>query len=125
MKAASIACALTLLVGASTARAQCKPAAIPNGDPALVQTLIERLTASGIETSPDTTCPAVHVEVAQRGEHVHLRVTDAYDRLGEREVQDVATAAAIIESWTLQEVDPGTLPPPPSSAPPVTAATGL
>jgi hypothetical protein len=40
-----------------------------------------------------------------------VRVVDAYQRHGERDVQDVATAAAVIESWTLQAIDPGSLPP--------------
>jgi len=110
--------ALMLLVGASTrARGECRPAAIPHGDPQLVRTLIERLAASGIETAPDASCPAVRVQVAQRGAQVHLRVTDAYERLGERDVQDVATAAAIIETWTLQEIEPGTLPEAPIAPP--------
>jgi uracil-DNA glycosylase family 4 len=95
---------LTFLAGTSTARAECKPAAIPQGDPQLVSSLSERLHASGIDTQPSADCPAVRVLVAMRGQQVHLRVTDAYERLGEREVQDVATAAAIIESWTLQEI---------------------
>lgn len=100
-----------MLVGrASSAHAECKPAAVPHGDPKLVSTLIERLAASGIDTQPDPSCPAVRVQVRQRGQQVHLRVTDAYERLGEREVQDVATAAAIIESWTLQEIDAGSMP---------------
>jgi len=90
---------------------------VPVGDPVLVQSLVERLAASGIATAPAAGCPAVRVSVEQRGEQVHLRVVDAYQRLGERDVQDVATAAAIIESWTLQEIEPGALPPPPPEAP--------
>jgi hypothetical protein len=108
---------LTFL-GTHSARAQCRPAAVPQGDPELVSSLRERLAASGIETEPAPSCPAVRVVVAQRGQQVHLRVTDVYQRLGEREVQDVATAAAIIESWTLQEIDAGSMPadaPPPVS----------
>jgi len=114
---------VALTFGAHSARAQCRPAAVPQGDPQLVNTLRERLRANGIETQPAPSCPAVRVQVAQRGQQVHLRVTDAYERLGEREVQDVATAAAIIESWTLQEIEAGSMPadaqPP---APVVTAA---
>jgi len=53
----------------------------------------------------------VQVWLEQRGEHVHLRVIDAYARSGERDVQDVATAAAIVASWTLQEVEARALPP--------------
>jgi hypothetical protein len=108
--------AVTFLAATPSARAQCRPTAVPQGDPQLVSLLRERLTANGIETQPSPSCPAVRVIVAQRGQQVHLRVTDAYERLGEREVQDVATAAAIIESWTLQEIEAGSLP---ADAPPV------
>jgi hypothetical protein len=111
VRAYSIALAgLALLAGTSTARAECRPAAVPQGDPDLVSSLTARLAASGIDTHPDPRCPAVRVQVALRGQQVHLRVTDAYERLGEREVQDVATAAAIIESWTLQEIEAGSMP---------------
>lgn len=112
--------ALTLLAGAPSARAQCRPAAVPQGDPELVSSLRERLRANGIETQPLPSCPAVRVIVAQRGQQVHLRVTDAFERLGEREVQDVATAAAIIESWTLQEIEAGSMPAD-APAPPIVA----
>ena len=99
---------LGLLVGATAkVRAECRPAAVPIGDPALVQMLSERLSAGGITTTPLAGCPAVRVNVERRGQQVHLRVMDAYQRLGEREVRDVATAAAIIESWTLQEIEQG------------------
>jgi hypothetical protein len=109
--ARAIALALVLLAGGSRrAYADCKPAAVAQGDPALVKALIARLTASGIATTPAPGCPAVQVRLDKRGRQVHVRVTDAFNRLGERDVQDVATAAVIIESWTLQEVDAGTLP---------------
>jgi len=116
--ARAIALAWLLLVASSpSARADCKPAAVAQGDPALVKALMARLTASGIATTPTAGCPAVQVRLDKRGQQVHVRVTDAFNRLGERDVQDVATAAAIIESWTLQEVDAGTLPAEPSTAP--------
>jgi len=103
---------LALLVGATAGvRADCPPAAVPIGDPALVSSVAERLSASGIATTPREGCPVVRVNVEQRGPQLHLRVVDAYQRHGERDVQDVATAAAVIESWTLQAIDPGSLPP--------------
>jgi len=119
---AIFACAALLLGAAAPARADCRPAAVPVGDPVLVQSLVDRLAASGIATAPAAGCPAVRVNVEQRGEQVHLRVVDAYQRLGERDVQDVATAAAIIESWTLQEIEPGALPPLPPPETPVAPA---
>jgi hypothetical protein len=92
------------------ARAECKPTAVMLGDPTLAQTLSQRLAANGIATSSTEGCPVVKVSVRQRGDQVHLELTDSFSRRGERQVRDVATAAAIVESWTLQEVDPGSLP---------------
>ena len=101
------------------AAAECAPAAVPIGDPALVQSVSEKLAASGVATVATAGCPAVRVHLEKRGEQLHLRVADGYQRRGEREVQDIATAAAVIESWTLQEIEDGTLPETP--APAVTA----
>ena|GEM_PF-2999110 len=105
------ATSLVVLVGlAIDARAECKPAAVPVGDPVLVQIVSERLSAVGIATAAIAGCPAVHVHLERRGDQLHLRVADGYQRRGEREVRDVATAAAVIESWTLQEIEDGSLP---------------
>ena len=105
---------LVLLVAAtSRARAECKPAAVPIGDPALVRTISDRLTANGVETTASEGCPAVRVQVEQRGQQLVLRVTDGFQRRGERSVQDLGTAAALIESWTLQEIELGSMPPEP------------
>jgi hypothetical protein len=121
VRSSAIALAICLLAGATaTAHAECKPTAVAAGDPALVQTLVARLAASGIATTPSTGCPAVRVKLEQRGPQVHVTLSDAFQRAGERDVQDVATAAAIIESWTYQEVNAGSLPPEPTLA---TAAT--
>ncbi|MDQ3336606.1 MAG: hypothetical protein M4D80_15675 [Myxococcota bacterium] len=102
------------------AAAECSPAAVPIGDPALVQRVSEKLAANGVATVATAGCPAVRVHLEKRGEQLHLRVADGYQRRGEREVQDIATAAAVIESWTLQEIEDGTLPETPT--PSVTAA---
>lgn len=112
-----------LLGGTLVARAECPPVAIPIGDPALVQTIVERLVASGVATAATSGCPAVRVHLERRGDQLHLRVADGYQRRGERQVQDLATAAAIIESWTLQEIEAGTLPELPTSAPESAATT--
>src|SRR5664279_2630442 len=101
---------LVVVVSTTNAHADCKLAAVTQGDPELVQTLIVRLAASGIATTSTTGCPVVQVRLEKRGQQLHLRMTDAFNRTGERDVQDVATAAAIIESWTYQEVEAGTLP---------------
>jgi len=112
-----------LLAGAaSTSRAECKPTAVPDGDPALVRSLIARLTANGIATTPAAGCPTVAVHLQPRGLGLHLTLADAYQRKGERDVQDVATAAVIVESWTHQEIDEGSLP---LEAEPAVAATSV
>lgn len=103
--------ALSVLLGTTeVARADCTPAAIALGEATLVASVTARLTANGVSTVAIAGCPAVHVHLEQRGPKLHLRVADGYQRRGEREVQDIATAAAVIESWTLQEVEDGTLP---------------
>jgi hypothetical protein len=104
---ATIAC----IARAATAHAECKPTAVADGDPALVETLVARLTASGIATSSISGCPLVSVTIEPRGAQVHVKLADAFKRTGERDVQDVATAAAIVESWTYQEIDRGSMPP--------------
>jgi hypothetical protein len=102
--------ALLLIASRSDARAECRPAAIPSGEPTLVRQLSERLTASGIATTSTAGCPIAHVRLEQRGEQIHLEVTDSFGRRGTRQVRDVATAATIVESWTSQEIEIGTLP---------------
>jgi hypothetical protein len=100
-------------------RAQCKPAVIAQGDPALVTGLTTRLAASGIATSSTDGCPTLRVKIEQRGTQLHVRLADASQRTGERDVQDIATAAAIVESWTYQEIEVGTLPEAPEPSPPI------
>ncbi len=102
--------ALSCLAGARTAWAECRPTAVPSGEPSLVLRLTERLIASGIATTAMTGCPAAKVRLEQRGEQIHLEVTDSFGRIGRRDVQDVTTAATIVESWTLQETEEGALP---------------
>jgi hypothetical protein len=106
-----------IFAAATNARADCKPTAVANGDPALVQPMLAKLTASGIATAAAAGCPAVQVHLEQRGQQVHVTLADAFQRKGERDVQDVATAAAIVESWTYQEIDAGSMPaePPPTA----------
>jgi hypothetical protein len=101
---------LVALVGSRLAFAQCKPAVVAQGDPALVTGLTTRLAASGIATSSTDGCPTLRVNIEQRGTQLHVRLADASQRTGERDVQDIATAAAVVESWTYQEIEAGTLP---------------
>ncbi|MEO8549133.1 MAG: hypothetical protein ABI678_04150 [Kofleriaceae bacterium] len=118
------AIAVLILASATTAHAACAPTAIAEGDPALVADLATRLIANGIATARTGDCPVVMVRVEQRGEQLHLRLADPFQRRGERDVRDVATAAAIVASWTMQVIDEGSLPEvhvevPPPPLPPV------
>jgi hypothetical protein len=109
----STVCIVTMaaLVGSTrAASAQCKPAVVAQGDPALVTGLTTRLAANGIATASVDGCPTLRVKIEQRGTQLHVRLADASQRTGERDVQDMATAAAIVESWTYQEIEAGTLP---------------
>jgi len=119
--------AICLVVLARLARADCTPAAIAQGDPALVQALVAKLRADGIATAPTAGCPTVQVAIDHRGEQVHLRLADAFQRTSERDVQDLATAAAVVESWTYQVVDAGRLPaePPPVPVSPHLVHSGI
>jgi hypothetical protein len=108
--AASVAALVSFVWLTKIAAADCPPVAVPMGDPALVKSVSERLSANGVLTTAPENCPAVRVHLERRGDQLHLRVADGYQRRGEREVQDVATAAAIIESWTLQEIEAGSMP---------------
>lgn len=102
---------LSFLVGTTAAvRAECAPIAIPIGDVALVRSMNEHLAANGVATVPVDGCPAVRVLVERRGELLHLEMTDSFARRAQREVRDVETAAAIIESWTAQEIEQGAMP---------------
>ncbi|MEJ7598977.1 MAG: hypothetical protein WKG01_13800 [Kofleriaceae bacterium] len=94
----------------TSAHGECKPAALMSGDPVLVQTLSQQLAANGIETTLVPGCPAVRVRVEHRGDQLHLELNDSFSRLGRRQVRDVSTAAAIVESWTLQEIEQGSMP---------------
>lgn len=114
---------LWIAANAASARAECRPAAVTAGDPALVQRLTARLAASGIATTAAAGCPAVQVTIEQRGDELHLALLDAFQRKGERDVRDVNTAAAIVASWTEQVVDAGVLPAEPAPPEPAVAAT--
>lgn len=103
--------AVSCLFGARTAWAECQPTAVPSGDASLVLRLTERLTASGIATTSTSGCPAAKVRLEQRGDQIQLEVTDSFGRVGKRDVQDLTTAATIVESWTLQEIEEGAMPP--------------
>jgi hypothetical protein len=105
---------------AAPARAESPPVcAVTSGDPALARTLADRLDSVGIATGGGEGCTRVRVEA--RGERLHLTIVDRFERSTEREVADAATAAAIVESWTLQEVEQG----PELAAPPLAPVSAI
>ncbi len=107
----SIALATACLIGTGReAYAECRPTAIPSGEPTLVLELAQRLAASGIATTSAGNCPLARVRVEQRGQQIRIEITDRFGRTGTREVRDVATAATVVESWTSQEIEAGSLP---------------
>ena len=55
-------------------------------------------------TVPADGCAPVVVRVERAGEHIRLWIVDGDGRRGERSVRDLATAVAIVESWTLHEI---------------------
>ena len=105
-----IALAMTCLIGSGNAQAECRPTAILSGEPTLVFELAERLAASGIATTPADNCPLARVRVEQRGQQIRVEITDRFGRTGTREVRDAGTVATIVESWTSQEIEAGSLP---------------
>jgi hypothetical protein len=118
-----------VMLAASAAHAECPPTALSSGDPVLARSLSDRLAANGIATTSIDGCPAVRVRVEQRGDQLHLEMADAFARVGQRQVRDVATAAAVVESWTRHEIEEGSMPALVDAAPlvarPASSATGL
>lgn len=93
--------------GVRSARADdaCAPAVQVTGDRALARELTADLGRRGIGASAADACPRMTATVAQPGELLHVTVTDEYGRSRAWDVRDVATAGALIESWTRREVD--------------------
>jgi len=112
--------------GPTVADAPCSVWVSPSGDPSLVEQLVAGLRERGIGTTQAARCPAVQVRVDASGARVRVVITDAYDRVIEREVDGMPTATTLVESWILQEVDAGrtlpVLPAAPTSAAPATTA---
>jgi len=100
----------------------------PSGEPSLVEGLATRLQELGIRTTGLAECPAVRVRIAPSGQRVSVSITDAYDRVIQREVDGLPTAATLVESWILQEVDAGRALPPLDESPsanPAVAVTAM
>ncbi len=88
----------------SAAGADCAPVAIVEGDPVLRGSIQQLLEASGLESSPGLGCPAVKAVVTKPDGRILVTVEDASGRSSRRSVASVETAAALIESWTRDDL---------------------
>lgn len=122
-------CLLAVLAaGPGVARAQddpCPAAAIITGDRDLARRATSDLARRGVITEAPAGCRRVRATIERRGERIHVGVEDGYGRRSEREVRDLETATALVESWTRQEVVVAMLPPEPAApaAPPAVVLT--
>jgi hypothetical protein len=117
-----------LAAGPGVARAQddpCPAAAVVTGDQDLARRATSDLARRGVVAEAPAGCRRVRATIERRGERIRVAVDDGYGRRSEREVRDLATATALVESWTRQEVVVAMLPPEPAppAAPPVVVLT--
>jgi hypothetical protein len=91
----------------------CPASAIVTGDEELVGQARADLARRGVVSVPPAGCRRVRANIQRRREHLLVSVEDGYGRKSEREVRDLATATALVESWTRQEVVVAMLPPEP------------
>lgn len=92
---------------------ECPPAALLQGDRALVVAVGDLLRARGIATTPTGECPRVSVVLLPVDGWIDVEVTDSWGRQEKRRVADVATAATIVESWCRTDLVDALLAPPP------------
>lgn len=92
----------TIVVAAAHAAAAptCPPAVIVAGDVAATKRITELLAARTI-APPTEGCPAVRASIEPFGGELLVSILDLDGRRTQREVADVETAAALIESFTL------------------------
>ncbi len=107
------------MIGASTVHADpddsCSRVVALTGEPALVVPISRRLARSGVTLVARKGCRPLRVAVKRHGDRLRCTIRDAHGRTSVREVNDVATAAAIIDSWTRMEL--ASHPPAPEEAP--------
>lgn len=115
---AAIAIGVSGWSGSARADETCPPAVIVTGDRGLARELAADLERRGVGATARDGCPRVTAEVARQGELVQVEATDEYGRSRTWEVRDVATAGALVESWTKQEADEIVLGPAPEKAAP-------
>jgi hypothetical protein len=93
---------VSAVLGPARATRACPPSVRLGGDPGLVAELTPILASRGIGTSGD--CPALPVSLQRRGRTTVVS-QGAAERLESREVNDVRTAATVIESWVRTDLD--------------------
>lgn len=114
---AAIAFGVSGWTGSAHAEESCAPAVRVNGARDLAREVSVDLERRGVTSMASDGCPLVAANVTREGELVHVEVTDEYGRSRTWDVRDVATAGALIESWTKQEADEVDLGPAPAKAP--------
>jgi len=95
----------------------CPASAIITGDQQLAGQARADLARRGVVSVPPAGCRQVRAHIRREGEHLVVSVEDGYGRRSQREVRDLATATALVESWTRQEVVVAMLPPEPAAKP--------
>ena len=118
----AVAALVTVLSGRAGAdEGPCPASAVVTGDGELVRQARADLSRRGVVEQAPAGCRSVRATIQRRGENIRVAVEDGYGRRSEREVRDLATATALVESWTRQEVVVAMLPSEPaekSAAPP-------
>jgi hypothetical protein len=108
-------------VGHAHATPGCPPAVILAGDPLVIDQVAVELRSRGID-APQPGCPAEKARIERGDDAFVVSIVDSDGRLAERHVADVATAAAVIESFAAPSTLPTELPPPPETKRPRVAA---
>ncbi len=98
--------ASALLIPSGAVAAPCAPAAVVAGDPTLAAAVGELLGSHGIQSTESTECPAIHAQVMVRGAAIVVtRMVSGAESSRDRVVSELATAAAVIESWTHNDLE--------------------
>ena len=95
-------------------------------DAGLLAALQRELSGRGISTAPvaprDSACPSGRARVGRKPSGITLQIEDRYGRSSERTVDRPDAAAAVIASWTRDDLGAGLLAGHDLAAPPATAA---
>lgn len=115
----SCACAfvasVALGLGTTAASAQCPSGAFLRGDAELVAELSEALESRGTPVASSADCASLAVEVTASGSRIHLSLDDTTGSPTVRDLDHVATAALLVESW-LEAAEVDLLEPPVATA---------